>query len=369
MSNQRPVTTASPSAINFGDAPSAPTGALVPVPPPAPQALEPIAPVTAIVVSRVSDADIDRLGEGSSGAIDTVSKRLLSAQRAGDTGAMGQKLNALISEAKGLSPQKMQNKGILGKVVGFLRGAKDSIMAEYDSVQGRIDTLVAQIDTEMGVQRGRIRDLDELYTANHTYYIQLGDAVKQGGGLIATLQGEIAAEGNAKDAFAAGRLGELRSRLGRAEKRVDDFKRTQLLCSQAAPQILQMKENALALVNTFTDIKGTTIPAWRNIFSAYLISLDQKRGAELTNSVHDATDEAIRMQADLLGQNTEEIARARQRSVVSLETLEYNQTKLIESLDKAVAIEIEGRKAREAAAPRLLELEHKLIDRFGGANG
>lgn len=357
-----------PRPLNFGDAPSAPAS-LVPVPPPAPQAISAtvVSSAVALPASAVSDSDISTLGQNTAGAIDNVSRRLLEAQRAGDTAGMGVKLNSLIAEAKGLSPDSLKKKDLVGKVLGFFAGAKENLMAKYDTVQGRITTLVQQIDTEVNVQRNRVRDLDDLYVANHDYYVKLGEAAKVGDGMLARLDADIAATQGAKeDAFAAGALAELRSRRARLEKRVDDFRRTMVLCEQTAPQIMQMKDNANALVQTFDDIKTTTIPAWRNIFSQYLISLDQKRGAELANSVYDATDEAIRMQADALGKNTEEIARARQRSVVSIETLEYNQQKLIESLDKAAQIEKEGREARAAAAPRLQQLEKALIERFTG---
>ena len=190
MSNERPTQTATaPSALNFGTAPAAPT-ALVPVPPPAPQAIQ-VAKTTAVALpsSSINDNDVSSLGQNTAGAIDNVSRRLLEAQRAGDTGGMGQKLNALIVEAKGLSPDSLKKKGAVGKILGFRSGAKEHLMAQYDTVQGRITTLVAQIDTEIGVQRNRVKDLDDLYHANYDYYVKLGEAVAtgEGAGRVAAL--------------------------------------------------------------------------------------------------------------------------------------------------------------------------------------
>jgi uncharacterized protein YaaN involved in tellurite resistance len=142
-----------------------------------------------------------------------------------------------------------------------------------------------------------------------------------------------------------------------------------LLSKQTAPSIQQMKQNARQLVQTFNDLKSTTLPIWQNVFSQYLISLDQQRGARLATNVSDATNEAIRRNAELLGQNTKEIAEARQRPVIDLKTLQDNQAALFATLDAVALAEENGRKARAEAAPQLAALEKGLIARFapGGA--
>jgi uncharacterized protein YaaN involved in tellurite resistance len=95
-----------------------------------------------------------------------------------------------------------------------------------------------------------------------------------------------------------------------------------------------------------------------------VLALESKKGAELVNTVYDATDAAFRMQADQLRENTQQIARAQQRSVVTIETLEHMQTQLLGAVDDALKIADEGRKAREAAQPKLRQLEQGLISRF-----
>lgn len=358
MSNT-PVQTITATPISFDDTPTqAPVPAVVPAA---------SAPTAVVATGDLMTEDaIAKLGGDSAQSLDVVSNRLLSVQRAGDTGALGQQLNQLIAEAKGLDPQSMAGKGLLGKIGGLFGNIKDRLQANYDSVQGRINTLVGQIDQEMTVQNQRLHDVDDLAVSLRTYHENLDKAIAIGNaGLtafdaaIAQLEPQVAG-----DAFKAADLNDLRDRRNVLAKRVDDFARNNLFITQTLPALLLMKQNARDLVTTFNDIKVTTIPVWRNVFSQYLISLDQKRGAELVNGVRDATNEAIRKQAEQLGQNATLIAEARQRSSIDLETLQDNQNKLLATLDNVAAIEKKGQAAREAAKPQLKALEEQLITRF-----
>ena len=355
-----------PGALVFGDTDTTSSQPLVPSTPQA-QVITPKSVSTQLVV--ITEDDILRLGESTADTTAAVSERLLTAQRNGDTGEMGELLNDLILKAKDLSPDQLAKKGLLGKLVGVFGRTKESFMGKYDNTQNRIKEIVAQLDAQANLQKKRIVDLEDLRDQNYQFYLNLQEDIKRGQEMLIHIQGMIdQAEINAQtDAFAANKVTEYKGLYHMVEKRIDDFTRVALVSQQTEPQLQQMKANSRDLVQTFATIKNTTIPLWRNIFSQYLISIDQKRGAALAKNVNDATNEAIRKSADLLGQNTVDIANAREQSVVSIETLEYNQNKLIEALDQVAAIEKKGREDRIAAAPKLQALEKALVERF--ANG
>lgn len=317
----------------------------------------------------VTEEDIRRLGSNSAGTSAAVSERLLSTQRSGDSGEMGNLLTGLIQEAKGLSPEELKNKGLLGKVKGFFGRTQDSLMGRYDTVQGRIDTMVRQLDTHVRLHEKRVVDLEDLRKANHNFYLALRDDVAKGKDMLVHVQAMIdyAKAQDMTDAFAANKVVEYEAMYNTLEKRIDDFQRVMIIAQQTEPQLVMMKVNSHDLVDNFTTVKNTTIPVWRQMFSQYLISMDQKRGAALSKSINDATDEALRKNSELFGQNATAIAEARQRSVVSIERLEEMQRNLFSTLDKVAEIERKGREDRKAAQPRLEALEQELVSRF--ANG
>lgn len=317
----------------------------------------------------ITEEDIRRLGSNSAGTSAAVSERLLSAQRSGDSGEMGALLTGLIQEAKGLNPEELKNKGVLGKVKGFFSRTQDSLMGRYDTVQGRIDTMVRQLEGQVRLHEKRVVDLEDLRKANHAFYLALRDDVIKGEEMLVHVQAMIdyAKAQDMTDAFAANKVIEYEAMYNTLEKRIDDFRRVMIIAQQTEPQLVLMKVNSHDLVDNFTTVKNTTIPVWRQMFSQYLISLDQKRGAALSKSINDATDEALRKNSEMFGQNATAIAEARQRSVVSIERLEETQRNLFSTLDKVAEIERKGREDRKAAQPRLQALEQELVSRF--ANG
>lgn len=317
----------------------------------------------------ITEEDIRRLGSNSAGTSAAVSERLLSAQRSGDSGEMGTLLTGLIQEAKGLNPEELKNKGVLGKVKGFFSRTQDSLMGRYDTVQGRIDTMVRQLEGQVRLHEKRVVDLEDLRKANHAFYLALRDDVIKGEEMLVHVQAMIdyAKAQDMTDAFAANKVIEYEAMYNTLEKRIDDFRRVMIIAQQTEPQLVLMKVNSHDLVDNFTTVKNTTIPVWRQMFSQYLISLDQKRGAALSKSINDATDEALRKNSEMFGQNATAIAEARQRSVVSIERLEETQRNLFSTLDKVAEIERKGREDRKAAQPRLQALEQELVSRF--ANG
>jgi len=241
---------------------------------------------------------------------------------------------------------------------------KEKMLSQYQVVESRMDTLVAEMTRHANVHRARITDFDEMYKGLEVYYQGLDADVKKGEAWAERLRQAVAQQGTAANAFEAQQATELRRRLERLEKRIDDLRRAMLMATQMVPQIRLSQDNARALTDTFTDIVNVSIPAWRNVFSLYLLQLEAKQSAAVANAAYDATDAAFRAQADMLLENTETVARAKQRSLVSLETAQHVQTQLVTAFDKLEQISSEGRQRRRDELPKLQELERDLIARF-----
>lgn len=312
----------------------------------------------------ITDDAIEKLGSQQSTQLSRFSQGMLQQVRASDMEGMGDQLNQLVGAAKSLDPSRFSDKGLLNKIRNLMGSVKERMMAEYQTVEGRMNTLITEIDKSMALHTRRISDLEDMYNANYQTHQALEQCVAQGEEMLVALQAEIDQEKQITDSFAAQRVKDKVDRYERLEKRIDDIKRMMLLAKQTAPEIRLLQDNARTLAEKFKDVKNVTIPAWQNAFTLYIIQLEQKKGAAIANGVHDATDAAFKMQADALRQSTQEIAKAKQRSVVSIETLEHVQEQLLGSFDDCARIAEEGRRARKAAEPKLKQLEQQLIDRF-----
>ena len=334
---------------------------LAPAPAPAPQ--------VRVDISGIDDKAIEALGGSTGAGVAKVSAKLLGTVRASDADVFGTQLNELIATSKGLDPAKLRSGGLLSRVTGMFGSVKEKMLSQYQMVESRMDTLVGEMSRHANLHRKRIQDFDEMYKGLETYYQGLDADVKKGEAWAERLRQAVAQQAAPLNAFEAQQATELKRRLERLEKRIDDLRRAMLMATQMVPQIRLSQDNARALTDTFTDIVNVSIPAWRNVFSLYLLQLEAKQSAAVANAAYDATDAAFRAQADMLLENTETVARAKQRSLVSLETAQHVQAQLITAFDKLEQISNEGQQRRKDELPKLQELERDLIARFSPAVG
>jgi uncharacterized protein YaaN involved in tellurite resistance len=322
------------------------------------------APPVRVDITGIDDKAIEGLGGNTGAGVAKVSAKLLGTVRASDADVFGTQLNELIATSKGLDPAKLRSGGLMSRVTNMFGSVKEKMLSQYQVVESRMDTLVGEMTRHANVHRARIGDFDEMYKGLEVYYQGLDADVKKGEGWAEKLRQAVAQQAAPSNAFEAQQATELKRRLERLEKRIDDLRRAMLMATQMVPQIRLSQDNARALTDTFTDIVNVSIPAWRNVFSLYLLQLEAKQSAAVANAAYDATDAAFRAQADMLLENTETVARAKQRSIVSLETAQHVQTQLITAFDKLEQISNEGQQRRKDELPKLQELERELIARF-----
>lgn len=368
----KPLFSSDEEANAASTTPAAPAPTLAPLLDPAPMpdalpALRPeasAAPIVRVDVSGIDDKAIEALGGSTGAGVAKVSAKLLGTVRASDADVFGTQLNELIATSKGLDPAKLRSGGLVSRLTNMFGSVKEKMLSQYQVVESRMDTLVTEMTRHANVHRARIQDFDEMYKGLEQYYQGLDADVKKGEEWASRLRQAVAQQAAPANAFEAQQATELKRRLERLEKRIDDLKRAMLMATQMVPQIRLSQDNARALTDTFTDIVNVSIPAWRNVFSLYLLQLEAKQSAAVANAAYDATDAAFRAQADMLLENTETVARAKQRSLVSLETAQHVQTQLVTAFDKLEQISNEGQQRRQAELPKLQELERELIARF-----
>ena len=129
---------------------------------------------------------------------------------------------------------------------------------------------------------------------------------------------------------------------------------------QTLPMIRIIQSNNLMLVDKFYAIKNITLPAWINQISLAISLNEQKNSVQMANTIDDATNDLLKRNADLLHQNSVDTAKANQRSVIDIETLEHVQNTLIKTVNDVIQIQKEGMQKRAEATTRLRSLQDNL---------
>jgi uncharacterized protein YaaN involved in tellurite resistance len=324
----------------------------------------PAAPTPVVLRSNITEEQVLQLGDASSRKVSALSEQLLSLVRAGDSDQFGTNLNQLVVTAKGFDPKTMFDNSLIGKFKKLFKSGKEMVQAQFKTVSQQIDTLVTELDRSARLYQTRIHELEEMFANNEQEYHTLGQNIEQGQQMLLQMQDDIARSPEPKDPMEAQKLADHKQLLLRLEKRVDDLKRAQMIAMQTAPEIRLLQNNSRMLIAKFQDIVAITIPAWKKQFSLQLLMEEQQKSAELVTKIDDATNDALKRNADLLRQNTTTITKANQRALVDMQTLEHVQKQLLGSFDDMQKIHEEARAQRAQTDAKIGQMRDELLTKF-----
>lgn len=282
-----------------------------------------------------------------------------------DLDETGQKLNQVVQAAQQLNTSsilnKKKNSGFFGGLMSKIKGAKNNIDMHFNTTKEQIDTLVKEIEKSQSGLKARVDTLDRMFHGVQSEYKQLGVYIAAGQLKQDEIQQEISTlTAQAQDQTTTQRVYDLNHLANNLEKRVSDLQVLQQSAMQTLPMIRIIQSNNLMLVDKFYAIKNITLPAWKNQISLAISLNEQKNSVQLANTIDDVTNDLLKRNADLLHQNSVDTAKANQRSVIDIETLEHVQNTLIKTVNDVIQIQKEGMQKRAEATTRLRSLQDNL---------
>lgn len=300
-------------------------------------------------------------GLGAQKRLADFSDAALEHVRTKDLDEMGNMLSSLVTDLK-YDPQ--EEKGVFGFVKKG-RHKADTIRAHYAKVEKNIESVVETLEEHQNTLTKDIAILDQLYEKNRTYFKELSMYIAAGKIAhnraieeeLPALKAKAAASGNAQDAQDANDFSALCDRF---EKKIYDLEITRNICLQNAPQIRLVQNNAVIMSDKINTAIVNTIPLWKNQMVIALGLAHSQEAIKAQNMVTDATNEMLKKNAELLHQTSVDTAKANERGIVDIETLQATNEKLISTLDEIVTIQEEGRNKRKEAEAELAKIEDSL---------
>lgn len=294
-----------------------------------------------------------RLAEFSDAALEHV--------RTKDLDELGGVLAGLVTDLK-YDPD--EEKGVLG-IFKKGRHKADTVRAHYAKVESNLESVVKTLEGHQITLTKDIAVLDQLYEKNRTYFRELSMYIAAGklahskavGEELPALQARAAQTGNPEDAQEANDFAALCERF---EKKLYDIELTRSICLQNAPQIRLVQNNAVIMSDKINTAIVNTIPLWKNQMVISLGLAHSKEAIKAQTMVTDATNEMLKRNAELLHQTSVETAKANERGIVDMDTLQETNAKLITTLDEIAAIQEEGRTKRKEAEAELSRMEESL---------
>ena len=103
-----------------------------------------------------------------------------------------------------------------------------------------------------------------------------------------------------------------------------------------------------------------TIPLWKSQMVMALGMYRQQETLKLQRSVTDTTNSLLMKNSEILKQNTIDVAKESERSLVDIEALKKANQNLVSTMNEAVRIQKEGHEKRMAAEQELLKIEEEI---------
>ena len=301
--------------------------------------------------------------------IASFSENALASVRTKDLGAIGDDLSKLVNELKDFDAEE-EKKGFLGffkKQVDVLENLK----TKYTSAEKNVDKIVEALEAHQITLMKDVAMLDQMYALNEKYYKELTMYIIAGKKRLADVRAneleelrKNAEESNSPDAAQA--YNDFINLINRFEKKIHALEQTRQISVQMGPQTRLLQNNDTLMIEKIQSSLVNTIPLWKSQMVLALGLEHSKEATRAQQEVTELTNQMLKKNADVLKTSTIETAKAAERSIIDIETLQHTNKKLIETLDEVMKIQTNGaakRKEAEADLGRIEgELKQKLLE-------
>ncbi|MBC9934983.1 toxic anion resistance protein [Chitinophaga qingshengii] len=298
-------------------------------------------------------------------SMERYSNEFLTSVRTYNSGEVGGLINDLLTELNYIDVDELNQggfKSFLSKVPFLKKLVLDTqkLFQKYDTVVANIDKITNKI------KAGRINSLKDnsslqtMFDSNVNYIKQMEDLIISGQLKYNELSQKLAEmEANAGN-YQDYEIADLRDFVSRLDKRLADMKIVRFIMLQSLAQIRLVQNNNTSIAEKAQSIISTTIPVWKNQLTIAVALQRQKANVEMQRKVSETTNTILQKNADLLKQNSIEVARENEKTVVSIETLKRTTQSLIETLHEVKRIHDQGAESRKVLNGELQNLESEL---------
>ena len=302
-------------------------------------------------------------GVGTQKKMSEFSENALNTVKTKDLGEVGDMITGLVTELKGFDVDK-QEKGLMGL---FHKGENKlaTMKVKYDKAEANVEKIAAALEERQVQLMKDVAMLDKMYDLNLNYYKELSMYIIAGKKRLKEVrETELAAlieKANAsnlpEDAQAAKDMENLCERF---EKKIYDLELTRTIALQTAPQIRLVQSSDSLMIEKIQSTVVNTIPLWKSQMVLALGVEHANEAAKAQQQVVDMTNELLKKNAEKLKMATVESAKASERGIVDLETLQNTNAQLISTFDEVLQIQADGRAKRRAAEEELNRMEAEL---------
>lgn len=285
--------------------------------------------------------------------------------RRSNSGEVGELINNLLIELNYVDVDEING----SKVKGFLSRLPfmkkmmtqvDNLFAKYDKITSNIDQISHKVNAGIITSTKDNAVLQTIFDSNVNSIKAIEELVIAGNLRMEKAATELATMETNVQNFADYQIADKRDFINRLDRRLADLKVVRLIMMQSLPQIRLVQNNNVSIAEKAQTILTTTLPVWKNQLSLAVAMHRQQQNIEVQQKVSSTTEEILRKNAERLGQNSINVAKANEQTIVSAETLKETTAMLINTLNEVKQIQKQGTESRRKLDQDLQTLESEL---------
>ncbi|WP_144282539.1 toxic anion resistance protein [Chryseobacterium echinoideorum] len=293
------------------------------------------------------------------------SDSFLTNVRKSNSGEVGELINNLLIELNYIDIDELQGnkvKSFLGKLP-FMKKIfteVDNIFAKYDKITNNIEEISHKVNAGIIISTKDNAVLQNIFESNINSIKAIEDLVIAGYLRIQKAKNDLSEmEANLQN-YADYQIADKRDFILRLDRRLADLKVVRFILLQSLPQIRLVQNNNISIAEKAQTILNTTLPVWKNQLSLAVAMHRQQQNIEIQQKVSSTTEKILRKNAELLGENSKNVAKANEQTIVSAESLRETTSLLINTLNEVKAIQKQGSENRRKLDQDLETLEKEL---------
>jgi uncharacterized protein YaaN involved in tellurite resistance len=295
---------------------------------------------------------------------------LLEQVRNSDLDEAGAKLTQVVNTARSLNIGALSDRRsrvpVVGPLIDKIKLRATNFVGQFDTTRQQVESLINEVQATQANIAARNEGLQDMFEAVREEHRLLGVHIAAGKVRLS----EIKAIANDRrsnvgnDPARLQELADLDALTANLDKRIGDLTALQQSAMQSLPMIRMIQTNNQMLVDKFHTIREITVPAWKRQFMLALSLNEQRNAVQLATSIDDTTNDLLRRNAELLHRNSVETAKANQRLVIDVDTLQKVQDTLVTTVQDVIRIQSEGVEQRKQAERQIEAMRSDLRDKL-----
>ncbi len=321
--------------------------------------------VLANSIDEANPGSIVNFGAELQKTLTNQSDSFLGNVRRSNSGEVGGLINDLLVELNYVDVEELNGnkvKSFLSKLP-FMKKVMtqvENLFAKYDKIINNIEQISYKVNAGIITSTKDNAVLQTIFESNVNSIKQIEDLVIAGNIRMERAAVELAQMETAPQNFQDYQIADKRDFIARLDRRMADLKVVRVIMMQSLPQIRLVQNNNVSIAEKAQTILTTTLPVWKNQLSLAVAMYRQQQNIEIQQKVSSTTEEILRKNAERLGQNSVNVARANEQTIVSVETLRETTSMLINTLNEVKQIQKQGADNRRKLDQDLQTLEHEL---------